>query len=518
MIMSCPGTGILALKLCAAMMRAMAQVAVPQIETTGKQAFLGRAFVAIVKRDCPTCELTMPVLRRIEELVAPFGGSLEVHVQDDPSFAAGFAHACDDTALATSYRYDIDTVPTLIRLKGGREDQRVVGWQRGEWQAITGIEALGEGLPAHRPGCGSKTMDPGMPARLKVKYGNTGLASRRITVAPLSDPVETCYERGWSDGLPVVPPTEERVLEMLDGTARPPGEVIGMVPPNLAACTVEKVAVNAVMAGCRPEYMPVVLTAVEAALMPAFGLHGVLATTNPCTPVIMVNGPIARAIGMNAKGNVFGQGNRANAAIGRTLQLVVRNVGGGRPGEIDRSVFGSPAKYSFCFAEDEDDPRWDSYAVSLGFSPKASTVTIFPGDGITQTSDHMSRKPEDLCRSFAGCIRSIYNTGHVIGVQAFLAVGPEHAIVFYEAGWSKARVKEELLGLLMIPVRELVPGRSGLSGLTAEEKADPDNLIPKFKNGTFNIIRAGGSAGKYSAIIASIGGRGSIEPVTREIT
>jgi hypothetical protein len=495
----------------------MTQVAVPHIETSGKPAFASCNFLAIVKQDCPTCALVMPVLRQIENVVDAVGGILEMHVQDDVRCAAGFSHPHDDTALASSYRYNIDTVPTLIRLKDGQEDARAVGWRRSEWQAITGILRLGEGLPEYRPGCGSKTMDPGMPIRLKVKYGNTGLASRRIMVPALSDAIETCYQRGWTDGLPVVPPTEERVLEMLDGTARAPQEVIGRIPPNLAECTVEKVAINAVMAGCRPEHMPVVLTAVETALMPAFGLHGVLATTNPCTPVIMVNGPIARAIGMNAKGNVFGQGNRANAAIGRTLQLVVRNVGGGRPGEIDRSVFGSPAKYSFCFAEDEEDPRWDSYAVSLGFSPQASTVTIFPGDGTTQIIDHVSRRPEDLCRSYAGCIRAIYNTGHVIGVQAFLAVAREHAIVFYEAGWSKERVKQELEGLLKIPVRELAPGRSGLSGLTTEEKADPDNLIPKFKNGTFNIIRAGGNAGKYSAIIPSIGGRGSIEPVTREI-
>jgi hypothetical protein len=498
-------------------MAAMMQEAVPHIETNDKPALAARTFVAFVKQDCPTSVLAMPVLREIEALVGRSGGRLEVHVQDDISFATGFSHASDDTALATSYHYNIDTVPTLIRLAGGQEDARAVGWRRSEWQAITGIPGLGEGLPEYRPGCGSKTMDPGMPARLKVKYGNTGLASRRIEVAALSDPVETCYERGWTDGLPVVPPTEERVLEMLDGTARAPQEIIGRIPPNLAECTVEKVAINAVMAGCRPEYMPVVLTAIEAALTPAFGLHGVLATTNACAPVVMVNGPIARTIGMNAKGNVFGQGNRANAAIGRTLQLVVRNVGGGRPGEIDRSVFGSPAKYSFCFAEDEDDPRWESYAVSLGYSPKASTVTVFPGDGITQIIDHISRQPEDLCRSYAGCIRAIYGTGHIIGVQAFLAIAREHAIVFYDAGWSKARVREELLGLLKIPVREVVSGRAGLMGLTEEEKSNPDNLVPKFKNGTFNIIRAGGYAGKYSAIIPSIGGRGSIEPVTREI-
>jgi hypothetical protein len=496
----------------------MTRAAVPQIETTGKPAGAGATFIAFVKRDCPTCVLALPVLRQIDERTARAGGALEVHVQDDVSVAAGLSNTCDDTALATSYHYNIDTVPTLIRLKDGKEDGRVVGWRRAEWEAFTAISGLGEGLPDYRPGCGSKTMDPGMPVRLKVKYGNTGLASRRIPVPALSDPVETCYERGWTDGLPVVPPTEERVLEMLDGTARAPDEMIGLIPPNYAECTVEKAAINAVMAGCRPEYMPVVLTAIEAALTPAFGLHGVLATTNACTPVIMVNGPVARAIGMNSGGNVFGQGNRANAAIGRTLQLVVRNVGGGRPGEIDRSVFGSPAKYSFCFAEDEEDPRWDSYAVSLGYSRQASTVTMFPGDGLSQIIDHISRRPEDLCRSYAGCIRAVYGTGHIIGVQAFLAIAREHAIVFYDAGWSKDRVKEELLGLLKIPVREVVSGRAGLTGLTDEEKSDPDNLVPKFKNGTFNIIRAGGSAGKYTAIIPSIGGRGSIEPVTREIT
>jgi thiol-disulfide isomerase/thioredoxin len=471
------------------------------------------SFVAVLKRECPTCLFVIPALHEIEAQ----GRDLEVHVQDDLSFADGLLKVRDDTALAASYGYAIETVPTLIRFAGGREVARVVGWQRDDWRAITGIPTLGEGLPAFRPGCGSMTVEYGMAVRLKVKYGNTGLAARRIELPPLADPHEACADRGWTDGLPVVPPTEERVLDMLDGTKRSPREVIGKIPPNYVECTVEKIAINAVMAGCRPEYMPVVLTAIEAALMPAFGLHGVLATTNACTPVVMVNGPIAKAIGMNAKGNVFGQGNRANAAIGRTLQLVVRNVGGGRPGEIDRSVFGTPAKYTFCFAEDEHDPRWESYAVSLGYSRSASTVTVFPGDGITQTIDHLSRHPEELCRSYAGCIRAIYHTGHVIGVQAFLAIAQEHANVFYAAGWSKARVKHELDSLLKIPVRELVPGRSGLSGLTEAERADPDLLIPKFKNGTFNIIRAGGSAGKYSAIISSIGGKGSIEPVTREI-
>jgi hypothetical protein len=470
--------------------------------------------VAVVKRECPTCTLVLPVLREIDGSAVP----LAVYVQDDPQYGDGLRRVIDDRELEASYRLDVETVPTLIRMENGTETSRTVGWNRTEWRALTGIDDLGDALPELRPGCGSKTRDPGMPARLRVRFGETGLTSRRIEIPEEIDPIEACFDRGWSDGLPVVPPTQERVLEMLSGTRRAPDDVLGEVPPNLAPCTVEKVAINAVMAGCKPEYLPVVLAAVETALMPDFHLHAVLATTNAVGPVVMVNGPIARAIGMNAKGNVFGQGNRANATIGRALQLVVRNVGGGRPGEIDRSVFGNPGKYTFCFAEDDEDRRWESYAVSLGYSPEASTVTIFAGDGNTPVVDHTSRTPEELCRSFAGCLNAIYHPGHVISVQAFLAIGPEHAEVFYLAGWSKQRVKDELEGLLRIPIDRVAPGRAGLSQLTPEQLRDPSGTVPKFATGPFNIIRAGGSAGKYSAIISSIGTFSSIHPVTREIT
>jgi hypothetical protein len=356
-----------------------------------------------------------------------------------------------------------------------------------------------------------------MPSRLQVRYGETGLKSRRIELPEEVDPEEACFDRGWTDGLPVVAPTQERVLEMLTGTRRSPDEIVAVIPPNLISCTVEKVAINAVMAGCKPEYMPVVLAVIETACRPEFSLHGVLATTNAVAPAVMINGPVARAIGMNAKGNVFGQGNRANATIGRALQLVVRNIGGGRPGEIDRAVFGSPAKYTFCFAEDEEDPRWESYAFSLGYSPRQSTVTVFPADGNTPVIDHTARTPEELCRSFAGCLRAVYNPGHVVQLQAFLAVGGEHQQVFYAAGWSKDRVKQELLKLLMVPMSEVVPGRSGTGGLEEWHVTPQDGFVPKFATGPLNIIRAGGSAGKYSAILSGIGGHQTIRPVTSEI-
>ena len=176
------------------------------------------------------------------------------------------------------------------------------------------------------------------------------MRSRRIELGAYEDDIEAAYSRGWTDGLPVVPPTPERVARMLRGTNRDPDEVVAIMPPDLVECTVEKVAINAVLAGCQPDYLPVVLAAVEAAGTDTFNIHGVLATTMPVSPVVIVNGPIAQAIGMNSGGNAMGQGNRANATIGRALQLVIRNVGGGRPGGVDRATQGQPGKYTFCFA------------------------------------------------------------------------------------------------------------------------------------------------------------------------
>jgi hypothetical protein len=256
---------------------------------------------------------------------------------------------------------------------------------------------------------------------------------------------------------------------------------------------------------------------VEAALTPDFGLHGVLATTNFIGPVVMVNGPIARAIGMNARGNAFGQGNRANATIGRALQLVVRNVGGGRPGDIDRATLGNPGKYTFCFAEDEDDPAWESFAAERGFRPDASTVTVFVGDGVAPIVDEISRTPESLARSYAACLRAAHHPTKVIDVAAFLVVTPEHARVFHDAGWSKARLKTELEVLLQIPVADLLQGVGGIAAGLPAEGQDPGGTLPKFKTGSLNIIRAGGGAGKFSAYISGLGSI-TIGPVIKEIT
>ena len=469
--------------------------------------------IAVVKRDCPTCTLIEPVIRQL----ANEGEPLTVFTQDDPAFPAGAGTVIDDTDLENSYHLEIDVVPTLVRIRDGKEAARTYGWDRTEWETLTGIRGLGAGLPESRPGCGSKTREPGMGSRLVVRFGDVKFKARNIELPRLADDIEACYERGWTDGLPVVPPTRERVLEMLGGTRRDPQDVVGVIPPDRIECTVEKAAINAVMAGCKPEYFPVVLTAIEAALVPDFGLHGILCTTNFVGPVVMVNGPIARAIGMNCKVNALGQGNRANATIGRALQLVVRNVGGGRPGEIDRAVLGNPGKYTFCFAEDEDDPAWESFAMERGYARTASTVTLFCGEGVTPVMDEISRTPESLAGSFAAVLRGIHHPKQVSNVDALLVVTPEHAAVFHRAGWSKQRLKEEVRARLMIPARELLRGYGGIeAGLTPEQAGNLDGTIPKFRPSGLNIVRAGGGAGKFSGIISGLGSI-TINSVTKEI-
>jgi hypothetical protein len=467
--------------------------------------------IVIAKRDCPTCTLVEPLLAQLAA-----AGPLTVLVQDDSDFAADLPGRVVDHALDQSYRLQAEFVPTLIRRAGGTEVARTHGWHRGDWQQISGLPALGAGLPELRPGCASKTLDPAVVDLLQLRHGDHGLHARAVPLGDEEDAIEACFDRGWTDGLPVVPPTPLRVLRMLRGTPRAPDEVIGFMPPDLAPCTVEKVAINAVMAGCTPEHLPVVLAAVEAALIDEFGLHGILCTTMFAGPVVIVNGPVTRAVGVNSGVNALGQGTRANAAIGRALQLVVRNVGGGRPGEIDRATLGTPGKYTCCFAEAEA-PGWEPLSVERGFAPGTSTVTLFAGEGVQGIVDQKSRTPDSLARSFALCLRAVDHPKLAMAGDALLVVSPEHARVFIDAGWSKARLRDELTALLTVDADELLAGAGGIAeGLPASLAG---SRVPKFRPGGLLIVRAGGSAGLFSAVIAGWAASGPVgsTPVSKEI-
>jgi hypothetical protein len=230
----------------------------------------------------------------------------------------------------------------------------------------------------------------------------------------------------------------------------------------------------------------------------------------------VVNGPIRRALGMNSGVNVFGQGNRANNTIGRALQLVIRNVGGGRPAEVDRATFGNPGKIAFCFAEDEEGSPWPPLSVDLGVPAGTNTVTLFPGEGPRSIVDQLARDPESLARSLAACLRTLHHPKLVMAFDCILAIGPEHARVFAEAGWDKARLVARLGELLQTPGAELVRGAGGMAEGIPEHFRDA--TLPKFRPGGLLIVHCGGRAGLFSAMIGGwANGTLGSQPVIREI-
>ena len=470
---------------------------------------MNTTLLVVVKEECETCRMIAPLLPALAE-----HGDVTVYTQDDPSFPPGTT-AVHDHDLGVSWRHGIETVPTLIKVVDGQEVERTVGWSRPDWQRITGISELGEDLPPSRPGCGSMSVDPDRVDELRVRFEGGRLRSRRVELAELEDDIEAMFARGWTDGLPVVPPTEERVLRMLDGTSRDPADVVATVPPDLVDVTVEKIAIAAVLAGCRPEYLPWVITAVEAACTDQFNVHGVLATTMPVGPVIIASGPGTQAIGMNSGVNALGQGNRATLTIGRALQLVVRNVGGGRPGGVDRATHGNPGKLSFCFAERPDSP-FGPLAESRGAAAGADAITLFAGEGPRCVVDQISRRPESLATSLAACLRTLHSPKLVLGFDAVLVLGPEHARVFADAGWDRARVLAELDARLQIPGTELVRGAGGIDEGVPEFLAD--KTLPKFRPGGILLACAGGGAGLFSEIIGGwANGELGSQPTTREV-
>ena len=467
--------------------------------------------VAIVKRECATCVMVDPLFAHI----ATNGAPLTVYTQDDPTFPASVA-AVHDADLSVSWHYDIETVPTLLRIENGVEVDRTFGWSKDAWQKFTGIADLGADLPVMRPGCGSLSVDPNLEDELRVRFTSSTLHSRHVELASAEDEFESMFIRGWTDGLPVIPPTPERVLRMLTGTTRNPQDVVAIAPPNLVQLTVEKIAINAVMAGALPEYLPWIITALEAVCNDEFNMHGVLATTMPVGPVIICNGPGTQAIGMNSGVNVFGQGNRANLTIGRAVQLTIRNVGGGKPGEVDRATHGNPGKLSFCFAEDEAGSPFGTLAEERGIAPQQNAVTVFAGEGPRCVVDQAARTPEQLTNSFAACLRATHHPKSVLSFDAILVVSPDHSRVYAEAGWGRERLLSELHARLQIPGAELVRGALDMAEGLPPKFAD--RIVPKFKAGGILLAHAGGGAGLFSSVIGgwANGAMGST-PVTRPV-
>jgi len=331
------------------------------------------------------------------------------------------------------------------------------------------------------------------------------LASTTVDIA-IGDAIEHYFEQGWTDGLPVVPATEERVHEFLAACRKRPSDVIGVVPTRGRAITAEKVAINAVMAGCKPEYMPVVVAIVEAMTEPEFNYHGSLASTGGSAQLIVVSGPVADAIGVHGGVNAFGPGFRANATIGRAIRLIIINVTTGTPGLLDRSTLGHGGKYSFCFAENMEASPWEPLHVQRGFSPDESAVTVVAVEAPHQISDHISNTPEGLLDSMAHQM-SVHPPGYG---EFVIVIAPEHALAFRNAGWSKRQAMEYLFSKAISstgrPTHEPLP-----PGVTPELRP-----VMKSVDGIIMLV-AGGDAGGFSALVPTWGSGNLSQSVTRRV-
>lgn len=250
-------------------------------------------------------------------------------------------------------------------------------------------------------------------------------------------------ERGWSDGLPIIPPTIERVERMLQYTSRRRDEVVARLAPGFGAATVERIAINAILAGCDPEAMPVLIAGTEAVADPCFNLQGIQTTTNPVAVWLILNGPLAARLGVNATFNCIGQGTWANATMGRALRLILQNIGGALPGEMDRATHGQPAKFTFCCAENEAENPWQPLHVERGFAPEQSTVTVVGTEGTMNMNTHAKEAPE-LARVIAETMVHPPSNEYVHGGEPWLLLSPEHAAVFKRGGLSKAALKRDL--------------------------------------------------------------------------
>jgi hypothetical protein len=318
---------------------------------------------------------------------------------------------------------------------------------------------------------------------------------------------EEAFRRGWGDGLPLVAPTPARVAAALAALEGIDLE-LGPLPPSGLVPTRESLAANAVMAGCRPADLPVVLAAVRALQAPEYNLHGVLATTHPCAPLVAVNGPVRGELGINSGGNCFGQGTRANAVIGRAVQLVTTHVGGARPGVMDRSTQGTPAKYTWCFGENEEESPFEPFSVRRGFAPGESVVTVAACEGPHNVNDHGSTTGAGLLMTIAGTMAAAGANNVYVKGPHFLVLGPEHAATLHRDGWTVDSIRDRLWEQARIPVSQFSEeNRRQFAdwGVEPDGGAYPISTGPEM----LHVLVAGG-AGKHSAWIPSFGATAAV--------
>src|SRR5271165_6501184 len=480
--------------------------------------------LAILQTDCPTCRLIAPYLNKFPNITAVS--------QDAEEPTRDFARQMDvrfpldrDPDFEISKRLGVITVPTLYVLD---EQDRIVRQEPGfDKQILNEIAALFgyapvatpyDGAPAMKPGCMSRHLEAqtedAAAAALNL-HATCGERASRIDLPDSEDPYEYCF-REFHDALPVIPPTQARVERMLRASGRDPQEVIARIPPCYGEATVEKIAANAVMAGCVPQMMRVLIPLVRAVADERFNAHGVQATTHFAAPLIIVNGPVRRELGFHCRQNVFSNVGRANSTLGRALQLILLNLGGARPDGIDMSALGNPGKFSYCISENEEENPWQPLQVNQGLEREQSAVTLFAAEPPHGVSEHNARTARGVLKAVSYALATVWSYRNCMGFEAVVALGPEHVRTIHRDGWTKQNVREFLFENTGVPLRCYDDGEPGEGvaqrGSYQQIAIDGEPCYRKFRAPeSIKIVVTGGTAGKFSAVLGSwsAGPRGS---------
>ncbi len=339
-------------------------------------------------------------------------------------------------------------------------------------------------------------------------------ASEVVEVLNAVEANELYQRNGWTDGLPIVPPTEDAVTRFLAAAKLDAADVIGVEPVRRRRITAEKIAIAAVMAGCLPEYLPVVVAIMKAMCQPEYALHGSTASTGGSAPFIVVNGPIRQALGMNATHNVLANGSRANATIGRSVRLILLNVLGGIPGQLDRATLGHPGKFTFCVAEDEEDSPWLPLSVERGVAAGASAVTAMQVESPHQIMNEWTHDPKEILDTYAAAMRSNLLTYSIWEGNYAFVIPRQHREIFAAAGWSKQNIRDYVFEVAHVKRSDWrTVGKAAIAGRKDEDKIyralrSPDDLL---------VIAAGGPAGGFGAILPPWYGKKSLA-VTMPLT
>jgi hypothetical protein len=329
-------------------------------------------------------------------------------------------------------------------------------------------------------------------------------ASRLQIQGTVSEMNDYFYQQGWTDGLPIIPPTEDLVLAMLEASPLPAEEVLGQLPPRNGTVTVEKVAINAVMAGCQPAYFPVVLAAVKAVLQPQFNAGAITTTTGGAAPVVVVSGPMAKRLGIHSGTAVLGSGHRSNATIGRALRLTMRNLGGATADTMEKSTHGWPGKYTMCFAEHAERNPWEPLHVELGFTPATSIVLVVAARGLMTIVESSQESGLGDLETLVSSMRGEGISGYFYqarGASPVVVLGPEHAAEIAAAGFGRREVKEYIFQHARMPLGQLRDrGHWGARSWPEAWEHQPDDfLVPLVTSPDKLILVVAGGDGRHSS-------------------